>query len=265
MAPPTPQSSQSLREAGNELFWQAKFDDAVDSYLSAINHTPNDAAAFRNLSSALFELGNYTGCIKAIDMALSMDPDVKKKPALVIRRAKCLIYLGDPEAAKETLRGQHTQVAVAIYAAATRYAEIGVPSEDAKLCTYAEIAAMPWARPAYRTFFEMFAKGHDNAVAAVRVEQLVRREMAGQPIDLLVLYGGCGDARHFYQQLHHLFVFSHAEGDKKWGDGDSYHLGIQDINPRIMAQNLIILKLLHDHASAVERDRKLMLMLPNCI
>lgn len=93
----------------------------MELYIAAINLDPSDLTPRRNLSSANFELGDYTGCLEAIDRALLHEQDPEKLRVLKLRQAKCFFYLGKFSEIKQTLAVSGDEEAVQLLKAAKGY------------------------------------------------------------------------------------------------------------------------------------------------
>ncbi|KAJ3899861.1 hypothetical protein F5879DRAFT_467980 [Lentinula edodes] len=56
----------ALKEEGNALFKARRFAESAEKYAKAESQTPQDPVFSSNLSAALYELGDYAGCVHAI-------------------------------------------------------------------------------------------------------------------------------------------------------------------------------------------------------
>ncbi|MBI1851532.1 MAG: tetratricopeptide repeat protein [Planctomycetes bacterium] len=74
---------------------------AIDAFRKAIEHSPSDLAAYGNLASTLYDVGDYHGAIETLRRAVEIDPnDVDTKCSLGIT----LQAIGENVQAIETLR-----------------------------------------------------------------------------------------------------------------------------------------------------------------
>ena len=113
-------ASEGQRQEGNILYKAGKFEEgtvllqalmrlamkalanlltALKCYRKANELTPDDPAPLSNISSALFELGDYADCITIIDETLPLLSDVAKRNKLLLRKAKSHVYLNELETA----------------------------------------------------------------------------------------------------------------------------------------------------------------------
>jgi hypothetical protein len=102
--------------------------------------------------------------------------------------------------------------------------------------------------------YEYYARGHDTTFAAMRHEQIALRARKSPP-SLSFFYGGIGDARHFYQQLHHLYIY-HKNREQNASPSSTsstervngkFFFTVQDLKPHTMARNLVVFQLLQEY------------------
>ncbi|KAF8538715.1 hypothetical protein BDD12DRAFT_884306 [Trichophaea hybrida] len=251
---------------GNELYNKGKFEEgwilpqiqrfidlhfefiAVEKYLESISLDANDPAPRRMLSSAKYEIGDYEGCIAVIHDALKLENDPAKRSALTIREAKCYFNLNRVVEAGQTLIGcEDDKDAKIVLSAIENFREI---TEQDKRKAREETLGIPIYRPNLHSGIgEYFPRGHDMPLAGIDFEDLVKRakQNAPEPLDVSFFYGGVGDCRHFYQQLHHIYAYN-----KEWREKnqilstDKFSFTLQDWKPHVMARNVILFRMLHD-------------------
>jgi hypothetical protein len=109
---------------------------------------------------------------------------------------------------------------------------------------------------------EYYPRGHDETEAAFRYPKLVKRAEKLSRLDLCLFYGGVGDARHFYQQLHHIYAYKEIRREAKKNHRsntspipDKFFFTVQDLKPHMMARNVIVFKLLYELARLKDRMR----------
>lgn len=244
---------------------------AAAKYRSAIAQDPTDPAPLRTLSSAQFEQGDYSACLKSIQSALALEKDESKLPALRLRKAKCHFYLRQFEAAKDALDVANSKDADAanMLAAIEAYSQSTFPATDEEMKkVWEDILRLPRFRSSlHPSSMEYFPRGHDDPQAAYTDKDLDNMADKGD-IDVSILYGGVGDGRHLFQQLSHINGFfidridKHRETQKKvnakraakglpeerkepYGEMDIY-LAAQDAKSHVIARILIMLKLMDD-------------------
>mmetsp|Transcript_6488 Transcript_6488/g.19696 ORF Transcript_6488/g.19696 Transcript_6488/m.19696 type:complete len:414 (-) Transcript_6488:52-1293(-) len=73
-----PQKSQEERMAGNELFKQGKFPEALSRYSEAIKRNPTEPAPYSNRAAAYMKLGEFPMALKDCEKCLELDPKYMK-------------------------------------------------------------------------------------------------------------------------------------------------------------------------------------------
>ncbi len=120
-----------LKEKGNSLYKQEKFDEAIECYKEAASLQPKDPGIVHytillsitpssiyhvwhffpvylsNCSAAQYELGKYKECVETIDSALSLvasqdNPPLETK--LLLRKARACLYSNQKDKAKEAVQ-----------------------------------------------------------------------------------------------------------------------------------------------------------------
>ncbi|KAF8243737.1 hypothetical protein K440DRAFT_605850 [Wilcoxina mikolae CBS 423.85] len=248
-------TSGTKRLEGNELYNRGKFEEAVEKYLESISLDANDPAPRRTLSNAKYEIGDYEGCIAAIQEALKLENDPAKRSALTIREAKCYFNLNQLVEAGQTLTGyEDGKDAKNILSAIENCREI---TEEDKKKAREETLGIPIYRPnLHPGIGEYYPRGHDMPLAGIACKDLVKRakENAPEPLDFSFFYGGVGDCRHFYQQLHHIYAYNKDWREKNQiPSTDKFSFTLQDWKPHVMARNVILFRMLHDISLIPER------------
>ncbi|KAF8249159.1 hypothetical protein K440DRAFT_599286 [Wilcoxina mikolae CBS 423.85] len=251
-------TSTQLRQEGNDLYRKGRLTEAIEKYLAAISLDPCDAAPRRTLSSTKFELGDYEGCIRAIHDALELESDPTKQETLRIRLSKCYFNLSRSQDAKDTLNGYESDEAQLILAAIENHKANYPGTEEERRKALMETVEMPLYRPSlHEGLAEYFPQGHDTATAAIQYRDLLKRAREELPLSVSFFYGGVGDARHLYQQLHHIHAYSKEKG--KPAAADKFFFAVQDLKPHMIARNVIVFRLLHDLSIAQQKERSFLL------
>ncbi|KAI5855203.1 hypothetical protein BZA05DRAFT_472108 [Tricharina praecox] len=239
-----------LRRQGKRCYREGRYADAVTNYLSAINLDPADVAARRCLSSARFENGDYQGCLATIKDTLPLETDEKNKVGLRIRQAKCYFHLNRFPEARDLLDcySGGSQDALNI----KKTVDNGKKPYTAavKKAVVAEMVEMPRFRPSLHAGLNIyFPRNHNHPVAGIKVEELHARAKAKSPLDISLFYGGIGDSRQVFQQIHHIYGYYKDRKDEpatQKTSTDKFFFTAMDISAHTMALNLIIYRLLFD-------------------
>jgi hypothetical protein len=96
-------------------------------------------------------------------------------------------------------------------------------------------------------------RGNDKSIPAVSCETMEMRAAEGY-LDFALFYGGLGDGRHFYQQLHHIYAYDQQYKKKLLNRKDKIRLTLVDIHPKILARNVMMFQLLYELQQAQEKD-----------
>jgi tetratricopeptide (TPR) repeat protein len=64
-----------LKEKGDALYKQGRYQEAIEYYDRALAMDPNDVSALNNKGNALGDLGRYQEAIEYYDRALAIDPN----------------------------------------------------------------------------------------------------------------------------------------------------------------------------------------------
>ena len=100
------------RIEGNEKFTNGKYNESLSLYTDSIFYADNNnnnceealSLVYSNRSLVLQKLGRFNESLQDIDLALSSGCSSKQYKKLILRKAKCLIQLGDYNKAKIILQ-----------------------------------------------------------------------------------------------------------------------------------------------------------------
>ncbi|XP_077605916.1 protein-lysine N-methyltransferase SMYD4 [Crocuta crocuta] len=103
-----PNAPLFYREEGNKKFQQKDYMGATVLYSKGISHsrphTADISLCYGNRSAALFHLGQYEMCLKDIMRAQMHGYPERLQPKMLLRKAECLVALGRPQEASQTIR-----------------------------------------------------------------------------------------------------------------------------------------------------------------
>ncbi|KAL0597499.1 SET and MYND domain-containing protein 4 [Plecturocebus cupreus] len=95
------------REEGNRKFQEKDYTVAAVLYSKGVSHarphTEDMSLCYANRSAALFHLGQYEMCLKDIARAQTHGYPERLQPKLMLRKAECLVALGRPQEASQTI------------------------------------------------------------------------------------------------------------------------------------------------------------------
>ena len=100
--------ADACKAKGNVAFKGFKLDDAIELYSKAVSHVPSNPVYISNRSAALYEAGRYAESLADIEIALSHSPEPALAIKLVLRAARCAMWLGQYDDAQAWL--QHSAV-----------------------------------------------------------------------------------------------------------------------------------------------------------
>jgi tetratricopeptide (TPR) repeat protein len=232
-------TSESVRQKGNELYKAAKFADAIALYQEAARLAPTQAAPRSNLSAAYFESGRYKDCDEASNLALKLlgdiAPDAPAKQKLILRQAKarlCMLRLDEAQTAVDQLVDGEDKKSPATCLASHRSNRL--EPKDLQHPHTRLILEVPRYKPMIQSIPEYFTIGHDMPEPLFSKDLL---ETGRKKISLL--FGGIGDARHLLMSM-----FSIA-GEKSAMESDKlFHFTIVDIKPAVIARDLLLFLML---------------------
>lgn len=108
---------------------------------------------------------------------------------------------------------------------------------------------------------QYFPTGHDEALAALNDDELLQRRVHGhKPLDLAFFYGGTGDSRHFYQQIHHIYAYYKEWRHARVNTVDKFSIVLQDQKPHTIAQQIVVFRLLHQLNEAKDENEKIKIL-----
>ncbi|XP_051680475.2 SET and MYND domain-containing protein 4 isoform X2 [Oryctolagus cuniculus] len=95
------------REEGNKKFQEKDYTGAAVLYSKGVSHsrphTEDIALCYANRSAALFHLGQFEACLEDIGRAQLHGYPEKLLPKMLLRKAECLVALGRPQEASQTI------------------------------------------------------------------------------------------------------------------------------------------------------------------
>ncbi|DAA19008.1 SET and MYND domain-containing protein 4 isoform X1 [Bos taurus] len=102
-----PDASLFYREKGNQKFQAKDYMGAAVLYSKGVSHSGPSSTdislCYANRSAALFHLGQYEICLKDIVRAQTHGYPERLQPKLLLRKAECLVTLGRPQEASQTV------------------------------------------------------------------------------------------------------------------------------------------------------------------
>lgn len=102
-----PDASLFYREKGNQKFQAKDYMGAAVLYSKGVSHSGPSSTdislCYANRSAALFHLGQYETCLKDIVRAQTHGYPERLQPKLLLRKAECLVTLGRPQEASQTV------------------------------------------------------------------------------------------------------------------------------------------------------------------
>ncbi|XP_020765460.2 SET and MYND domain-containing protein 4 isoform X1 [Odocoileus virginianus] len=102
-----PDASLFYREKGNKKFQEKDYMGATVLYSKGVSHSGPSSTdmslCYANRSAALFHLGQYETCLKDIVRAQTHGYPERLQPKLLLRKAECLVTLGRPQEASQTI------------------------------------------------------------------------------------------------------------------------------------------------------------------
>ncbi|XP_059852385.1 SET and MYND domain-containing protein 4 isoform X1 [Delphinus delphis] len=120
-----PNAPLFYREEGNKKFQKKDYMGATVLYSKGVSHSrPNSediSLCYANRSAALFHLGQYETCLKDIVRAQTHGYPERLQPKLLLRKAECLVTLGRPHEASQTISDLESNFAAKPTLAASQF------------------------------------------------------------------------------------------------------------------------------------------------
>ncbi|KAI0357702.1 hypothetical protein OH77DRAFT_1421794 [Trametes cingulata] len=266
-------AAAKFKEQGNDLFKAGEFDRAAELYAKAERFDPSDPVYPSNLSAALYEAGDYLGCVSAVSRAwrlLREQPDAK--PDLCTRlsarlvKALCVSVQSQPSS-KESLKEYEVHIqelqdralssspdgdlarAWRDWEAMTAKAEERARRSEISL---SGLSRLPLFMKPLDDAREYYTIGHDPLIDLtvgwgssegddpLQIDKMPHEKLS----KVSFLFGGVGDGRHALatlQGLHQAYKKLPAEKQSAFRT----HLTLLDIHPYAIARDLCMLMLLH--------------------
>ncbi|XP_006863296.1 PREDICTED: SET and MYND domain-containing protein 4 [Chrysochloris asiatica] len=102
-----PTASLFYKEEGNRKFQEKDYMGAAVMYSKGVSHslpaTEHISLCYANRSAAFFHLGQYETCLKDITRAQRHGYPERLQPKMLLRKAECLVSLGQLQEASQTL------------------------------------------------------------------------------------------------------------------------------------------------------------------
>ncbi|KAE9410311.1 hypothetical protein BT96DRAFT_371276 [Gymnopus androsaceus JB14] len=256
--------TQTLKEQGNEHFKDRDFVEAAGIYKKLESLSPDDPVLSSNLSTALYELGDYAGCFHAICRAAKKTSQSNHSGLLLklsSRLARTLsqgfwsgiITPPQIEDEKDTIE--------ALKSAAKNVPEVqrlwgqwyGAESRSKEEIATAKrrLADLPIFKRTFSSHPEYISIGHDELLNIVNDfggsddPIYLDRLTSSQLKNLAFMFAGVGDAHHVFGSIIGLGkVYAKLTQANK--SNFQVHFTLVDINPTVFARDLCIMLLLND-------------------
>jgi len=105
------ESAEALVERGHELYENAEYGKALETWRRAMASAPKNASLHNNCAAALFHLGRLDEAVSACNLALAVDPEYA---VALMTRAEILLEQGNRKSAQkdlEMMRGIDAEMA----------------------------------------------------------------------------------------------------------------------------------------------------------
>ncbi|CZR68941.1 uncharacterized protein PAC_18842 [Phialocephala subalpina] len=243
-------SATTLREEGNASYKARKLNQgahlphvqepllkilpACEKYAKAVRLSPSDDAPLRNLSAALYELGDYNLCTRVATKAIKL----------------LATKVGDDALSNTQKLNQRLEKA------ATHTPKV---SEDDKRRRRSELLrTLPRYRPSMLESTEYFTVGHD-VVTSLFNHVGMFDQYSSEAETVSFFLGGVGDARNVFQTLS---LIAELEKSGKTSPRH-YHFTLNDIHKTALARDLVICILLDDLSVLGEDSAEALMILNN--
>ncbi|OBZ76423.1 hypothetical protein A0H81_03125 [Grifola frondosa] len=261
-----PEGAPILKEKGNVLFKAGKMADAAQLYAKAEKADQNDPVYPSNLSAALFEVGDYAGCVNAVLRSWKLlRSRLDKKPDLILRlsirlaKALCHGFRSGAISADAVHANPSTSSNVA---STEELAHVWqewkqmrpeLADREAKArASLANFSRLPILIKNLDPTREYYSIGQDefiNILEGWGPSEPFPMKLDALPVSrlssLAFFYGGVGDARHTYATvvgLHRAFRALSKPKQTRF----RAHITLNDVHPAVLARDLCILMLLNE-------------------
>ncbi len=99
------ESAEALIERGHELYENAEYGKALETWRRAMASAPKNASLHNNCAAALFHLGRMDEAVSACNLALAVDPSYA---VALMTRAEILLEQGNRKSAQKDLEMMRT-------------------------------------------------------------------------------------------------------------------------------------------------------------
>ncbi|KAI1766876.1 hypothetical protein GGR53DRAFT_528115 [Hypoxylon sp. FL1150] len=256
MATKNARVAAKARERGNQLYKERLFSQAVEAYEKASRLAPGDPTPLSNLSAIHFETGRYADCVDSTAKALGLlQPGAETgalRQRLLVRQARAYLHQSKLDEAEKLLdHVEPDKDLESLRGLVGGLREFDAFSSHPKLVREL-LLQLPRTRPSIANTLDYFPTGNDNA------ESVYTRELAksasNDPV-LSLMFCGIGDARNLFQT-----VIGYNSSTKGAKGTQKLHITMLDINPAIIARDLIIFSLVNEVTSANPASRDVILL-----
>eukprot|EP00056_Hartaetosiga_gracilis_P020324 m.18795 g.18795 ORF g.18795 m.18795 type:complete len:1151 (-) comp8363_c0_seq1:149-3601(-) len=268
------------KNKGNEFYKKRNFKEAIECYTKAIHYDGKKASFFSNRSAAHFETGFYEGaihdCLAAEELA-QKDDALKSK--IMLRRAKCLVFLGELEDAKAAivLMPKMSSEAKRVLKSIDKRLEEKLKGPERfpsymrdfafevnptkAMRTLSRTRAMLQSSASFEMFplydpFSMLEKIPGAASPdLIDHKYLLRREQSNKPIR--VVLSGIGDGRLIFSTLTNfdMIMEKHEYEDKR--TKTAMEIVIYEEDPAVIARNMVIFDCILSFCKIIVENREM--------
>eukprot|EP00055_Hartaetosiga_balthica_P006610 m.21055 g.21055 ORF g.21055 m.21055 type:complete len:1154 (+) comp5321_c0_seq2:201-3662(+) len=269
----------NAKSKGNEFYKKRNFKDAITCYTKAIRYDPK-ASYYSNRSAAHFETGFYEGAVHDCLIAeqLAGSDDVLKSK-IMLRRAKCLIFLGELEDAKiaidcipkftpesnRVLTAILTRLEQKMYGYApfeTRLKQIPFeinPLKAMRTLPRKRVLLKPQSShelyPRYDPLSLMEDLPEASCPDTTNLEYILKREQDNNPIQIAL--SGIGDGRMIFSTLtdFDMIMEKHEYEDKR--TKTALEITIFEEDPAVIARNMIVFDCILSFCKVIVENREM--------
>ncbi|RDB17580.1 hypothetical protein Hypma_001021 [Hypsizygus marmoreus] len=256
--------ASDAKDKGNKLFKEGQIQESTKHYLaasiSAEKLDPTNPVYPSNLSAALYELGDYAGCINAILRSWSLDPEPTLAAKLSTRLAKALshalqnstiddVYITNHLSGIEALEGLSSNLSsegVDAWTLCNRIRSKADHYKDLSREARIRFSRMPIYKGTPDQKMTYFMVGTDEIISLVdgwgpgyEAPLSMQSFVKSDSLPLSFLFGGAGDARHVFGTLIGLGR-AHKKLRPPQKKNLKAHLTVLDIHFATVARDLLV-------------------------